>query len=96
MKLINDIKFIPVVIVGLTLAACATEGYVSELYKTNYGMRELNPDENVDPRLLMNGLYSPKPYGVGPYAANPYAPPCLTADYRCLRQAQSSWSSFDP
>jgi hypothetical protein len=79
-----------------TLSACATEDMSSELYKANYGRRPLISDEIVDSRLLMNGMYAPKPFGVSPYAAVPYAPSCLTAEYRCAQQAQSAWSSFEP
>ncbi len=91
MKSISTIRFIPVFIALLALTACATEDYVSDLYKPNFGLRELNSDENVDSRLLMNGLYSSKPYTVSPYATS-----CVTAEYRCTQQAQASWSSFDP
>ena len=95
MRLINPVKLIPVLIVASTLSACATEDMTSELSHPNFGRRWLNSDENVDSRLLMNGLYAPKPFGVSPYAATPYAP-CLTAEYRCSQQALSAWSSFDP
>ena len=96
MKLINAVKWIPVFVMASTLSACATEDMTSELYKPNYGRGALNSDENVDSRLLMNGLYAPKPFGVSPYAATPYAASCLTAEYRCSQQAQSAWSSFEP
>lgn len=89
-------KLVPVFLVALALSACATEDMSSELYKPHFGIRQLNSDENVDPRLLMNGLYAPKPFGVSPYAATPYAPTCLSAEYRCSQLAQSAWSSFDP
>jgi hypothetical protein len=92
MKLISNIKFIPVAIIGLALGACAATGdYVSDLYKPNFGRLELNSDENVDARLLMNGLYSSTPHEISPYTAS-----CATASFRCLQRAQSSWSSFDP
>jgi hypothetical protein len=93
---LNPVKLIPVLIIASTLSACATEDMASELSLPNYGRRLLNSDENVDSRLLMNGLYTPKPFGVSPYAATPYAPLCLTAEYRCSQQARSAWSSFDP
>jgi hypothetical protein len=96
MKPTNPVKLIPVFIIASTLSACATEDMASELSKPNYGRLLLNPDENVDSRLLLNGLYAPKPFGVSPYAATPYAPPCLTAEYRCSQRVQSAWSSFDP
>ncbi len=95
MKLARMIKLIPVLITASFLAACA-DNLASELYKPNFGMRPLNSDENVDSRLLMNGLYAPKPFGVSPYAAAPYVPLCASAEYRCSQQAQSTWSSFDP
>lgn len=96
MTLIRTVKLIPLLLIGATLAACATEDLSSELYKPNFGLRALNSDENVDSRLLMNGLYAPKPFGISPYAATPYAPSCVSAEYRCSQQAQSAWSSFDP
>lgn len=96
MKPITVVRLIPAVIAASMLGACATENLSSELYKPNYGMRPLNSDENVDSRLLMNGLYAPKPFGVSPYAVAPYAPACASAEFRCMQQAQSAWSSFDP
>jgi hypothetical protein len=95
-KPINSAKWIPALIIAATLSACASEDMASALSQPNYGRRLLNSDENVDSRLLLNGLYAPKPFGVSPYAATPYAPSCLTAEYRCSQQAQSAWSSFDP
>lgn len=88
-------RWISVCILAASLSACATD-YVSSLHGPNFGMRALNPDQNVDSRLLMNGLYAPKPFGVSPYAISPYTSPCLTADYRCAQQTQSHWSSSDP
>ena len=96
MKLINPVKMILAFIIASTLSGCATEDMTSELSQPNYGRRLLNSDDNVDSRLLMNGLYAPKPFGVSPYAATPFAPSCVTAEYRCSRQAQSVWSSFEP
>jgi hypothetical protein len=96
MKLMNPGKLILAVIIASTLSACATEDMSSQLSRPNYGRRQLNSDENVDSRLLMNGLYAPKPFGVSPYAATPYAPSCSSAEYRCTQRAQSAWSSFDP
>ena len=93
---INPVKWIPALIVASTLSACATKDMASELSQPNYGLPRLNSEENVDSRLLMNGLYAPKPFGVSAYAATPYAPLCLTAEYRCSQQARSAWSSFDP
>lgn len=96
MKLIAPAHLLLAIVMSLTLSACATEDMTSELYKANYGRRVLNSDDNVDSRKLMNGLYAPKPFGVSPYAATPYAPSCLTAEYRCSQQAQAAWSSFEP
>lgn len=96
MKLMDPVRLIPATIIALTLSACATEDMTSQLSQPNYGRMQLNGDDNVDSRLLMNGLYLPKPLGVSPYAATPYAPSCSTAGYRCLQQGQSAWSSFDP
>lgn len=96
MKLASKFECVGVLILGLALSACATEDFASDLSKPNFGRLELNSDDNVDARLLQNGLYLPKPFAATPYAAAPFTPSCLTADYRCLRQAQSSWSSFDP
>jgi hypothetical protein len=89
------VKWIIPVLVSAALSACATD-YASSLYEPNFGMRKLNADENVDVRLLQNGLYAPKPFGVSPYAVSPYSSPCSTAEYRCAQQLQSGWSSFDP
>ncbi len=91
----GSMKLISSLIICLALSACAAD-YVSQLSGPNYGLHVLNSDENVDSRLLMNGVYAPKPFGVSPYAATPYAPSCLTAEYRCSPQAQSAWSSFEP
>ena len=96
MNPISTIKLISALIVGLTLSACATGNLADDLYAPNFGMRALNSEDNVDSRLLMNGLYSPKPFGVSPYAAAPYAPSCLTAEFHCSQQSQSAWSSHDP
>jgi hypothetical protein len=89
------IKWIVPVVAAGALSACATN-LSSSLYEPNFGMRQMNWGENVDERLLQNGLYAPKPFGVSAYAISPYASPCLTAEYRCSQQAQSAWSSFDP
>jgi hypothetical protein len=64
-------KLISSLIICLALSACATD-YVSQLAQPNYGMRALNSEENVDPALLMNGVYTPRPSGAF----------CLTG-YRC-------------
>ena len=78
------------------LAACATGDLADDLYRPNFGVRPLNGENNVDSRLLTNGLYAPKAFGVSPYAAAPYAAPCLTAEFRCSQQSLSTWSSHDP
>jgi hypothetical protein len=94
-KYFGQLKFASIFIASAVLPACATD-YASELYKPNFGLPALNSDDNVDSRLLLNGLYATKPFGVSPYATSPYAPACLTAEYRCTQRAQSAWSSFDP
>jgi hypothetical protein len=96
MNPIGKFKLISALMVVLSLSACATGNLSGDLYETNYGVRALNSDDNVDSRLLMNGLYSPKPFGVSPYAAAPFAPSCLTAEFRCSQQSLSTWSSHDP
>jgi len=84
--------FLPTLILGsLALSACATEDYAAELGQPNFGRRALISDENVDARLLSNGLYASKPYTLTPYASS-----CLTGNYGCSQRTQSSWSSFDP
>jgi hypothetical protein len=96
MKRIVIARLIPAAIVAASLCACVSENLASELYKPNFGLPALNSDENVDSRLLMNGLYLPKPFGVSPYAVAPYAPACVSAEARCMQQTQGAWSSFDP
>jgi hypothetical protein len=96
MKFVTNLKLMAIFFGCLALSACATDNLVSDLYSPNFGLRELNPNENVDARLLQNGLYLPKPFAPTPYAASPFTPSCVTAEYRCAQQAQSSWSSFDP
>lgn len=66
----NNMKLILSLVTCLALSACATD-YVSQLAQPNYGMPALNSEENVDPALLMNGVYTPRP---GAF--------CLTG-YRC-------------
>lgn len=46
----------------LALSACATD-YASQLSEPNYGLRVLNSENNVDPTLLMNGVYASRPAG---------------------------------
>jgi hypothetical protein len=73
-------KVISSLIICLALSACATD-YVSQLAQPNYGMPALNPEENVDPALLMSGVYAPRPSGAF----------CFTV-YRCSLQAPL-WSA---
>jgi hypothetical protein len=73
----------------LTLSACATEDYATDLTKPNFGRRQLISGETVDARVLTNGLYSARPYALTPYAAT-----CVTTSFGCLQRNQ--WSSFDP
>ena len=82
----GSLKILTVCIFGLVLSACATENLTSEMYQQNFGLRELNGADNVDPKLLENGVYAPRFY----------TSTCLTADYRCAHQQQQTWSSFDP
>jgi hypothetical protein len=96
MNSISTIKLILALAIASTLSACATENLADDLYKPNFGVRSLNSDENVDSRLLMNGLYAPKPFGVSQYAAAPYAASCVTAEFRCSQHSLSTWSSQDP
>ncbi len=96
MNSISAIKLVSALFAASTLSACATGNLADDLYRPNFGVRALNSDDNVDSRLLMNGLYAPKPFGVSPYAAAPYASPCLTAEFRCSQQSLSTWSSQDP
>ncbi len=91
----SPLKCILIVAVLAALSACATD-YAAQLYRPNFGRPALNGDENVDSRLLMNGIYAARPFGANPYATSPYESPCLTAEYRCSQQTQSAWSSFDP
>ena len=96
MNLVRSAKWIAAAMIAAMLSACVTENLAAQLYQPNYGLRPLHSEENVDSRLLMNGLYAPKPFGVSPYAVTPYAPACVSAEFRCTQQAQSAWSSFDP
>jgi hypothetical protein len=75
-------KLISSLIVCLALSACATN-YASQLSEPNYGRRVLNSEENVDPALLMNGLYT----------FRPSAAFCLT---RCSQQPPLWSSGFAP
>jgi hypothetical protein len=92
----GSLKVLTLCVSGWMLTACATEDFTSQMYQPNFGRMQLNDGINVDSRLLENGLYAPRYTNQNPYASNPYAPACLTADYRCANQAQQSWSAFDP
>jgi hypothetical protein len=84
-------KLISSLIVCLALSACATN-YVSELSEADYGRHaSLHYSEgNVDPTLLMNGVYASKQMN-GSDALQPLGAFCLTA-YRCSPQPQL-WTS---
>jgi hypothetical protein len=82
----GSLKVLSVCIFGMVLSACATENYTSQMYQENFGRMQLNDDVNVDAKLLQNGLYAPR------FSTSS----CLTADYRCARQQQETWSAFDP
>ena len=75
-------KLISLLIICLALSACATN-YASQLSEPNYGLQVLNSDENVDPALLMNGIYAFRPAGAF----------CLT---RCSQQPPLWSSGFAP
>lgn len=81
-------KLIPSLIMILALSACATD-YASQLSEPNYGRRGLHySEENVDPTLLMNGIYASKQLNG---SSMPLGAFCLT-DYRCSQQSPL-WSS---
>lgn len=83
-------KLISSLIICLALSACATD-YVSQLSEPNFGRHVLHySDGNVDPTLLMNGIYAAKQMN-GPDVSAPLGAFCLTA-YRCSQQPQL-WAS---
>jgi hypothetical protein len=83
-------KLISSLIICLVLSACATD-YVSQLSEPNYGRHGLKYSEgNVDPTLLMNGIYASKQMN-GPDVSAPLGAFCLGA-YRCSQQPQL-WAS---
>jgi hypothetical protein len=83
-------KLISSLIIYLALSACATD-YVSQLSESNYGLHGLHYSEgNVDPALLMNGVYASRQMN-GPDVSGPFGAFCLTA-YRCSQQPQL-WAS---
>jgi type III secretory pathway lipoprotein EscJ len=66
-------KLISSLIICLALSACATD-YVSQLSEQNYGMHGLHYSEgNVDPTLLMNGIYASKQMS-GPDVSGAFVP----------------------
>jgi hypothetical protein len=75
-------KLISSLVICLALSACATN-YASQLSEPHYGLRVLNSDENVDPALLMNGIYATRSFGAF----------CLT---RCSQQPPLWSSGFAP
>jgi hypothetical protein len=74
MKLVNRVRLISPLIIGLALSACATD-YASQLSEPHFGARTLNSRDSLDPAVLTNGLYGSRP--VGTY--------CLAA-YGCSQQ----------
>ena len=83
-------KLISPLIICLALSACATD-YASQLSEPSYGRRGLHySEENVDPTLLMNGVYASKQMN-GSDSSAPLGAFCLTA-YRCSQQPQL-WES---
>jgi hypothetical protein len=87
-------KLISSLMICLGLSACATD-YVSQLSGPNYGIQGLHYSPgDVDPILLMNGIYASKQMN-GLYGATPLGALCLT-DYRCSQQAQQSSSGWNP
>jgi hypothetical protein len=85
-------KVISSVIICLALSACATD-YASQLSESNFGNRGMHySEENVDPTLLMNGIYASEKLS-GP--SIPLGAVCLS-DYRCSLQSQFSSSGWSP
>jgi hypothetical protein len=83
-------KLISSLIICLALSACATD-YVSQLSEPNYGRHGLHYSEgNVDPTLMMNGIYASKQMN-GADVSAPLGAFCFTA-YRCSQQPQL-WAS---
>ena len=83
MNLIKRIGSMSPLIVALALSACATD-YASQLSEPHFGYRTFNSRDSLDPAVIMNGLYVPRPD----------AAYCLTA-YGCSQQPL--WASgFTP
>ena len=82
-------RLISTLIICLALSACATD-YVSQLSEHNVGKSGLRySEENVDPTMLMNGIYASKQLN-GSYATAPFGAFCMTD--RCSQQGPL-WSS---
>jgi hypothetical protein len=82
-------KLISSLMICLSLSACATD-YLSRLSEPNYSKGGLHySEENVDPAMLMNGIYASKQMN-GSYATAPFGAFCATN--RCSQQAPL-WSS---
>jgi hypothetical protein len=82
-------RLISTLIICLALSACATD-YVSQLSEHNFGKSGLSySEENVDPTMLMNGIYASKQLN-GSYATAPFGAFCMTD--RCSQEAPL-WSS---
>jgi hypothetical protein len=83
-------KLVLSLIICLALSACTTD-YVSQLSEPNFGRHGLKYSEgNVDPTLMMNGVYASKQMN-GPDVSAPLEVFCLT-EYRCSQQPQL-WAS---
>lgn len=90
MKLVTSSSLI----ICLALSACATD-YVSQLSEPNYGVKRMHlTEENVDPTLLMNGVYASKQVNDS-YGSRPLGAFCLT-DYSCSQQAPLWASGWTP
>jgi hypothetical protein len=90
----NCMKLISSLIIYVALSACATD-YVSQLAEPNYGLHSLKyTEENVDPALMMNGIYASKKMSA-PYVSQPLGAFCLT-NYGCTQQAPLSSSGWAP
>jgi len=88
----NSMKLISSLIICLALSACATD-YVSQLSEPNYGMWQrvhYSEENNMDPTLMMNGIYASKQMN-GPFLSQPLGAFCSTA-YSCSQQAPL-WSA---
>jgi hypothetical protein len=85
-------KLLSSLIICLALSACATD-YASQLSEPGFGYRRLDySEDNVDPAMLMNGIYASKQLN-GP--SLPLRAFCLN-DYRCSPQSPLPSSGWDP